>query len=114
MYKLSESVVGNTSYCSLNIEQCPSQCCDLSVDDVRIKYKDEPNTRQGAQDQMLRLPWASYFGETGRNLNTRLTEDKLATRNGDANNHISVHHQLTHHYIDELSMGQTKKKLYRY
>ena len=37
---------------------------------------------------------------TGRNLNTRLTEHKRATRNGDANNHIAVHHQLTYHNID--------------
>jgi len=30
----------------------------------------------------------------------RLTEHKQATRNGDANNHIAVHHQLTNHNID--------------
>ena len=42
----------------------------------------------------------SYIGETGRNLNTRLTEHKRATRNGYANNHIAVHHQLTNHNID--------------
>ena len=33
-------------------------------------------------------------------LNTRLTEHKRATRNGDVNNHIAVHHQLTNHNID--------------
>ena len=33
-------------------------------------------------------------------VNTRLTEHKRATRNGDANNHIAVHHQLTNHNID--------------
>ena len=43
---------------------------------------------------------ASYIVETGRNLYTRLTEHKLAARNGDANNHIAVHHQLTNHNID--------------
>ena len=37
---------------------------------------------------------------SGRNLNTRLTEHKRATRNGDANNHIALHHQLTNHIID--------------
>ena len=38
---------------------------------------------------------ASYIGETGRNLSTKVTKHKRATRNGDANNHIAVHHQLT-------------------
>ena len=41
-----------------------------------------------------------YIGETGRNLNTRLTEHKRATRNADADNHIAVHHQLTNDNID--------------
>ena len=40
------------------------------------------------QDQMLRLQ-ASYIGETGRNLNIRLTEHKRVTKNGDVNNHIA-------------------------
>jgi len=35
---------------------------------------------------------ATYIGETGRNLNVRLTEHKRATRNGDINNHITEHH----------------------
>ena len=30
----------------------------------------------------------------------RLTEHQRATKNGDANNHIAVHHQLTNHKID--------------
>ena len=34
---------------------------------------------------------ASYIGEAGRNLTTRLTEHEGATRNGDANNHIAEH-----------------------
>ena len=42
---------------------------------------------------------ASYIGETGRNLATRLT-DKRATRKGDVNNHIAEHHWLTNHTID--------------
>ena len=32
------------------------------------------------------------IGETGRNLNTRLTEHKRATRNGDIKNNIAEHH----------------------
>ena len=38
--------------------------------------------------------------ETGRNLNTRLTEHKRATRNGDLNNNIAEHHLQTNHIID--------------
>ena len=75
------------------------------------------------QDQMLRLPglqyntitlfkegspityysfltYGPYIGETGRNLSTRLTEHKRATRNGDVNNHIAEHHLKTKHQID--------------
>ena len=39
-------------------------------------------------------------GETGRNLSTRLTEHKRATRNSDINNHIAEHHLQTKHQID--------------
>ena len=46
-----------------------------------VKDKDEPN-------------------DTGRNLNTRLTEHKRATRNGDLNNNIAEHHLQTNHRID--------------
>ena len=39
MYQLSRvslsRVVENSSYYGLSIEQCPSQCCGLSVDDVQ-------------------------------------------------------------------------------
>ena len=94
----------------LSIEQCPSQCCGLSVDDVQhlhlhlltnVKDRDEPNNRQGAVYKIKCSDCqASYIGEPGRNLNTRLTEHKRATRNGDVNNHIAVHHQLTNHNID--------------
>ena len=66
------------------------------------KDRDEPNNRQGALYKIKCSDCqASYIiGETGRNLNTRLTEHKRATKNGDANNHIAVHHQLTNHNID--------------
>ena len=51
---------------------------------------------------MLRLPghFIIYIGETGRNLSTQLTECKLATRNGDVNNHIAEHHLQTKHQIN--------------
>ena len=68
---------------------------------TNVKDRDEPNNRQGAVYKIKCSGCqASYIGETGRNLNTRLTEHKRATRNGDANNHIAVHHQLTNHNID--------------
>ena len=66
---------------------------------TNVKDKDEPNNRQGAVYKCSDFQ-ASYIGETGRNLNTRLTEHKRATKNGDANNHIAVHHQLTNNNID--------------
>ena len=43
---------------------------------------------------------ATYIGETGRNLNIRLTEHKRATRNGDLNNNIAEHLLQTNHRID--------------
>ena len=68
---------------------------------TNVKDRDEPNNRQGAVCKIKCSDCqASYVGETGRNLNTRLTEHKRATRNGDPNNHIAVHHQLTNHNID--------------
>ena len=66
-----------------------------------MKDSDEPNNRKGAVYKIKCSDCqASYIGETGRNLNTRLIEHKQATRNGNANNHIAVHHQLTNHNID--------------
>ena len=38
--------------------------------------------------------------ETDRNLNTRMTENKWATKNGDVNNHIAEHNLQTEHQID--------------
>ena len=48
----------------------------------------------------LKMNFTIYIGETGRNLNTRLTEHKQATRNGDLNNNIAEHHLQTNHRID--------------
>ena len=42
----------------------------------------------------------TYIGETGRNLTTRLTEHKRATKKGDLNNNIAEHHLKTSHAID--------------
>ena len=68
---------------------------------TNIKDQDKPNHRQGEVYKIKCSDCqASYIGETGRNLNMRLTEHKQATRNGDANNHIAAHHQLTNHNTD--------------
>ena len=75
-----------------------------------VKDRDEPNNSQGVIQKIKYSDrQASYIGETGRNLNTRLTsttcnyrvtEHKRATKNAVANNHIAVYHQLTNHNID--------------
>ena len=68
---------------------------------TNVKDKDEPNDRQGAVYKIKCCDCqATYIGETGRNLNTRLTEHKRATRNGDLNNNIAEHHLQTDHRID--------------
>ena len=69
---------------------------------TNVKDKDEPSDRRGAVYKIKCFDCqATYIGETGRNLNVRLTEHKRATRNGDINNHIAEHNQLkTNHRID--------------
>ena len=52
------------------------------------------------QSQHLFLYTAPSLPETDRNLSTRLSEHKRATRNGDVNNHIAEHHLQTKHQID--------------
>ena len=72
----------------------------LRYDNYWPTWKTETNlTTDREQSTRSNAPIA-YIGETGRNLNTRLPEHKWATRNGDANYHIAVHHQLTNHNID--------------
>ena len=68
---------------------------------TNVKDKDEPNDRQGAEYKIKCCDCqATYVSETDRNLNTRLTEHKRATRNGDLNNNIAEHHLQTNHRID--------------
>ena len=47
-----------------------------------VKDREKPNNRQGA-DYKIKCSncQSSYIGDTGRNLNTRLTEHKRAMRN---------------------------------
>ena len=68
---------------------------------TNIKGKDKPEDRQGVVYKIKCCDCqASYVGETGRNLSTRLTEHKRATKNGDVNNHIAEHCLKTKHQID--------------
>ena len=68
---------------------------------ANVKDKDEPNDSQGAVYKIKCCDCqATYIGETGRNLNKRLTEHKRATRNADLNNNIAEHHLQTNHKID--------------
>ena len=68
---------------------------------TNVKDKVEPKNRQGAvyKIKCCDCP-ATYVGETGRNLNTRLTEHRRATKNGDNKNNIAEHHLQTDHRID--------------
>ena len=68
---------------------------------TNVKDKDEASDRRGAVYKIKCCDCqATYIGETGRNLNVRLTEHKRARRNGDINNHIAEHHLKTNHRID--------------
>ena len=68
---------------------------------TNVKDKDEPRNKQGViYKTNCSDCQASYIGETDRNLATRLTEHKRATRKGDDNNHIAEHQRLTNHTID--------------
>ena len=66
-----------------------------------VEEKDKSEDKQGAIYKIKCCDCqATYIGETGRNLSTRLTEHKRATRNGDVNNHIAEHHLQTKHQMD--------------
>ena len=88
-------------YIKINIRVAHKPMITLRQLLTNIKDKDEPRNRQGAVYKINCSDChASYIGETSRNLTTRLTEHKRATRKGDVNNHIAEHHRLTNHTID--------------
>ena len=65
---------------------------------TNVKDKVEPQGRQGAVYEIRCWDYcATYIGETGRNLNTRLTEHRRATKNGDNKNNIAEHHLQSDH-----------------
>ena len=57
-----------------------------NVKDIQRHGRTQQQTESSLKDQMLGLPGF---------LRDHRTEHKQATRNGDANNPIAVHHQLT-------------------
>ena len=76
-----------------NIRVAHKSITTLSQLLTNIKDRDEPRNRQGAVNRINCSDChASYIGETGRNLITRLTEHKQATRKGDINNYVAEHH----------------------
>ena len=67
---------------------------------IHVKGKDKPEDRPGAVYKIHCSDCqATYIGETGRNLTTRLTEHKRGTKNGDLNNNVAEHHLKTNHAI---------------
>ena len=55
-----------------------------------VKDKDEPEHRQWVVYKIKCADCqATYIGETGRNLTTRLNEHERATKKGDLNNNIA-------------------------
>ena len=58
-----------------------------------VKDEDEPEDRPGAVYKIKCCDCqATYIGETGGNLTTRLNEHKRATEKSDLNNNIAEHH----------------------
>ena len=66
-----------------------------------VKGKDKPEDRPGAVYKIHCSDCqAAYIGETSRNVITRLTEHKRATKNCDLNSNIAEHHLKTSHAFD--------------
>ena len=70
-----------------------------SLTNVKDKY--EPEGRLGAVHKTKCSEChATYMGETGRNLTTRLNERKQATKSVELNNNIAENHLKTNHTLD--------------
>ena len=73
---------------------------------TNVKDKDKPEDRPGAVYKIKCSDCqATYIGETGRNLTTRLNENKRATKKRDLNNNIAKHHLNKPHYRLGLCYG---------
>ena len=95
----SETIARILQSYNIRVAHKPITTLRRLLTNVRDKYK--PEDRQGTVYKIKCCDCqASYIGETDRNLGTRLTEHKRATRNGDVNNHIAEQHLQTKHRID--------------
>ena len=95
----SETIARILNPYNIRVAHKPITTLRRLLTNVKDKYK--PEDRQGALYKIkCCFCQATYFGETDRNLSTRLTEHKRATRNGDVNNHIAEHYLQTKHQID--------------
>ena len=81
---------------------------------TNVKDKDKPEDRPGAVYKIKCSDCqATYIGETGRNLTTRLNENKRATKKRDLNNNVARHHLKTSHIIDlDSATGLTRSTDY--
>ena len=78
---------------NIRVAHKPNTTLRQLLTNVKDKDKNEPRNRQGAVYKINCSDChAPYIGETGRNLTTRLTEQKRATGKGDVNNPIAEHH----------------------
>ena len=70
-----------TAYQNTRCTQTYNDSTTLS-NEYQTQRRTQKKTGSSIQDEMLRLR-VTYIGETGRNLNTRITEQKRATKNDD-------------------------------
>ena len=91
------------AYCDLTTSELHTNSCSL-YDAYSLMLRTKTNLKTD-QEQFIRSNapadcQATYIGETGRKLTTRLSELKRATKKGDLNNNIAEHHLKTNHTID--------------
>ena len=68
---------------------------------TNVKGKDKPEHRPRAVDKIQCSDCqATFIGETGRNLTTRLNEHNRAAKKGDLNNNVAEHHLKASYTID--------------
>ena len=95
----SENIARILRPCNIRVAQKPMFTLRRLL--TKVKDKDEPEDRPGTVYKIKCSDCqATYIGETGRKLTTRLNEHKRASKKGDVNNNIAEHHLKTSHTID--------------